>query len=235
MLCPLCHQPYFFINPERRDHSLCLSCSYVEPFTQPSYDTYHKRLYAKPYRRNPLTDPQMKKIMRIIAPQADDAILDLGCGVGDYTYALSNNTKNVIGLDLSVVSAQQKYPESTFHAHDLNTPLPFKDASFDILISINLIEHLRDEQKFLNECIRLLKKGGRIALTTANLDFILHRYFYDKTHVHEWTLRQFTSMMQPYFQTILIEKSSSMFNYYPMNHILTKILKPDLLFIGTKL
>lgn len=234
MLCPNCHKPYLFIKDTDRQNSYCLRCSYSELFKQPSYDAYHKTLYVKPYRRDRFSDPQMKQIMHTLNPKETDSILDLGCGVGDYTKALGEYTKHVIGIDLSVSEAEKKYPTINFRAHDLNTPLPFEDDSFDMLVSINLIEHLQDEKRFLNECIRVLKPGGKIAITTANLDFILHDYFYDKTHVHEWTLSQFKTIMEQYFETIVVEKSSSMFNYYPINIITTRFLKPDLLFIGTK-
>lgn len=234
MLCPNCHKPYLFIENTNRQNSSCLRCSYSELFKQPSYDAYHETLYVKPYRRDRFSDPQMKKIIRILNPKDTDSILDLGCGVGDYTKAFSEYTKNVIGVDLSVSEAEKKYAGINFQAHDLNMPLPFPNDSFDMLVSINLIEHLQDEKGFLNECMRVLKPGGKIAITTANLDFILHDYFYDKTHIHEWTLNQFRTIMEQYFETIVVEKSSSMFNYYPFNTITTKFLKPDLLFIGTK-
>lgn len=234
MLCPHCHKPYFFIKNSDRKNSSCLRCSYSELFKQPSYEEYHKNLYVKPYRRDQFSDPQMKKILHTLNPKITDSVLDLGCGVGDYTKAINEYTQNVIGIDLSTSEAEKKYTGINFCSHDLNTPLPFDDASFDILVSINLIEHLQDEKQFLEECARVLKPGGKIAITTANLDFILHNYFYDRTHVHEWTLDQFKTIMIKYFEMIIAEKSSGMFNYYPFNTLTTKLLKPDILFIGTK-
>lgn len=234
MVCPKCHKPYFFIEATHPENSCCLRCSHSELFQQPSYDEYHEDLYVKPYRRDRFSDPQMKQILYSLQPKTTDTVLDLGCGVGDYTKALHEYAGSVIGMDLSVSAAQKKYSGIDFRAHDLNTPLPFADASFDMLVSINLIEHLRDEKQFLSECARVLRPGGKIALTTANLDFILHDWFYDKTHVHEWTLNQFRIIMEQYFETTVIEKSSSMFNYYPLNFVTTKFLKPDILFIGTK-
>lgn len=234
MVCPHCHKPYLFIDDSERDIASCLRCSHRELFQQPEYDSYHETLYIKPYRRDRFSDPQMKKIFRILGIRPAENVLDLGCGVGDYTKAVREYTENVVGMDLSVSVAKDKYPGLGFRDHDLNTPLPFPDGHFDTLLSINLIEHLQDEKRFLEECARVLKPGGKIAITTANLDFFLHDRFFDKTHVHEWTLGQFRKLLESRFQTLVAEKSSSMFNYYPLNLVTTKFLKPDLLFIGTK-
>lgn len=234
MICPTCNEPYLFLDPLDGQQAACLRCAYREPFRQPEYGEYHQALYAKPYRRDRHSDPQMRKILRSLRVQADDQVIDLGCGVGDYTRALQEYTPKVLGLDLSVEAARSKFPEINFRSHDLNTPLPFPDGAFDKLVSINLIEHLVAPRNFLHECRRILKNHAMIVITTANLDFFLHDWFYDKTHLHEWTVEQFSNIAEDYFQIIYIGKSSSMFNYYPLNFLLTLFLKPDILFIGIK-
>ena len=235
MICPKCQKPYFFIDKKNASLSSCLKCSYSADFKQPEYSNYHKDLYtAKKYVRNIKTDPQMKQIIKSLDIHPMDNVLDIGCGVGDYTREIRNLTQKVTGLDISVKAAKNKYPDVNFNNYDCNAPLPFPDNSMDKIVSINLIEHLVSFETFLSECQRVLKPGGKIALTTANLDFVLHDHFFDRTHVHEWTLSRFKNIISHYFSVQVLEKSSSMFNYYPLNFITTKFLKPDLLFIGTK-
>lgn len=235
MICPQCHRPYFFIHHQNTSILQCQKCQYEAPFQLPDYDNYHENFYtAKAYTRTEQTDPQMRTILKELAISSGQRVLDIGCGVGDYTKAIFNYTQHIIGLDQSVLSAQKKYPEVFFYACDCNQRLPYADQSIDVIVSINLIEHLINYENLLTECHRVLKPAGKIALTTANLDFILHDFFYDKTHVHEWTLPQFTSLVARYFEPKRVEKSSSMFNYHPYNKLLTKALKPDLLFIGIK-
>jgi len=235
MICPKCKKPYFFIDKKNTAVSSCLRCDNFENFKQPEYLNYHEDLYTvKKYTRNIQTDPQMKQIIKSLDINPADTILDIGCGVGDYTKEIHNLTKKVIGLDISVKAAKNKYPDVYFTDCDCNASLPFPDNSIDKIVSINLIEHLIGHENFIFECQRVLKTGGKIALTTANLDFFLHDYFFDKTHVHEYTLSEFKNIVSQYFSIQVIEKSSSMFNYYPFNFATTKFLKPDLLFIGTK-
>lgn len=236
MICPNCEKPFYFINPKKTTNSVCFKCGHTAPFLAPQYDNYHEELYQrKVYHRTISTDPQMKKILKALEIKETDQILDIGCGVGDYTNEINHLfSKNVTGMDLNVSAAKKKYPGVNFLDYNCNTKLPFPDESFDKIVSINLIEHLVTFENFLSECKRVLKPDGKIALTTANRDFFLHNYFFDKTHIHEWTVKEFFEILKKFFNIEYIEKSSSMFNYYPLNKITTKFLKPDILFIGNK-
>lgn len=235
MICPNCKKPYFFISKKDTRYLKCRRCSYIGNFKQPKYIDYHRKLYTKkPYTRNINTDPQMRIIIKTLNISSTDFILDIGCGVGDYTKEIYKKTRKVIGLDLNVNEAKKKYPGIKFLEHDCNKSLPYPDITADKIIAINLIEHLVDFNAFLSDCKRLLKNNGKIVLVTANLDFILHDYFFDKTHLHEWNLSEFINIVEKYFHINMVKKSSSMFKYYPLNMFMTKFLKPDLIFIGTK-
>jgi SAM-dependent methyltransferase len=234
MVCTKCQKPYAFLEGERSDNLICVRCGYNEVYREPDYAGYLTNKYGHTYTRTVKTDPQMKFILDTLEIKSEDRVLDIGCGVGDYIYEIRKKSSNCIGIDLDIDSAQKKYNDLVFKQHDLNAPFPFEDNSADIVITINVIEHLIDHLKFLSECKRVLKPGGKIVITTANLDFILHDYFFDPTHLHEWTLSEFTHIIQKYFNIEFAKKSSSMFNYYPFNLVTTLFLKPDLLIIGSK-
>jgi SAM-dependent methyltransferase len=211
----------------------CLKCGHGDSYRPPDYKDYHERLYTKRrYLRNRHTDPQMKFILKKLSISPADKVLDVGCGVGDYTKEVYARTTCVTGLDLDITHAQQKNPLISFIRHDCSDPLPFPDRSVDKIIAINVIEHLRDYGSFLSECKRVLKANGCIALTTANLDFFLHDFYFDETHLHEWSLSDFGMMVRSHFSPVVISKSSSMFNYFPFNLVLARLIKPDLIFIG---
>jgi ubiquinone/menaquinone biosynthesis C-methylase UbiE len=176
----------------------------------------------------------MRQILSALQVKPTDRVVELGCGVGDYAKEIAQRTKTVTGVDLNVDGARRRYPDVDFLAADSNKQLPFADASTDVVVSINTIEHLRDPDKFLREIARILKPQGRVALTTANLDFFLHRRFFDKTHLHEWTLPEFRALVSRTFVPAFVEKSSSMFKYHPANKLLTLFLKPDMTFVGLK-
>ncbi len=47
--------------------------------------------------------------------------------------------------------------------------LPFRDAVFDVVFAIDVIEHVPDERQLINEALRMLRPGGRLILTTPNV------------------------------------------------------------------
>ncbi len=236
MICPQCRSSFYFLESRTLAASArCLKCSHRGAPVKFSYDTYHSDLYSsKPYTRNLRTDPQMKWILSRLNIQPRDVVIDLGCGVGDYTREARNLTERAAGYDRDANAAKRKYPGVAFFEHDLDQPIPLPDASVDKLVSINVIEHLVDWDFFLRECHRVLRPGGVIALSTANRDFLLHAFHHDATHYHEWTLDQFVKIAEAHFLTITARKDCAMFNYYPINLILSHVLKPDLSWIGRK-
>jgi SAM-dependent methyltransferase len=52
-------------------------------------------------------------------------------------------------------------------------PLPFRDHAFDVVVSLECIEHLLDPDALLEEARRLLKPGGALVLSTPRLDALL--------------------------------------------------------------
>lgn len=235
MICPSCKKPYYFINPLAPSNCCCRHCAAEGSFKQPSYENYHQDLYlSTPYTRNVRTDPQMRRTLKALNILPSDVVVELGCGVGDYTKEIAQRTRCVTGVDLNVDGARKRYSDVKFLTADNNKPLPFPDNGADVILSVNTIEHLQSPDNFLREISRILKPQGRVALTTANLDFLLHDRFFDKTHLHEWTLAEFRMLVARFFVPAFIEKSSSMFKYHPLNKLTTLVLKPDLLFVGIK-
>lgn len=69
---------------------------------------------------------------------------------------------------------------------DATKPFPFPDKSFDCIFSEHMIEHITlDEGKFMiNECYRVLKPGGRLRITTPDLNFLIQLYLHPEQELH---------------------------------------------------
>ena len=100
-------------------------------------------------------------------------VLDCGCGGGyGSDYLAKNGARTVIAIDLSaraIGRAKRIYKRDNlqFMVMDV-TDLKFKDRTFDIVISFQVIEHLRDYKKHLLKVKRVLKTGGIFIISTPN-------------------------------------------------------------------
>ncbi len=105
--------------------------------------------------------------------------LDLGCGAGRHLHAMFYHAYvNAIGVDLGIEDVKrtrhgfESYPDiepGSARRFGLAvadaTRLPFPDKSFDVIVCSEVLEHIPDFGAALKECARLLKPGGRLAVT----------------------------------------------------------------------
>ncbi len=96
----------------------------------------------------------------------DSVVLDCACGLGENTAMLAAKAKRVVGVDIDnhfIRRNAEKWPEMEFLNQDVTKGLPFPDGTFDVIISIETIEHISTEdamEKALREFDRLLAKDG---------------------------------------------------------------------------
>jgi ubiquinone/menaquinone biosynthesis C-methylase UbiE len=96
-----------------------------------------------------------------------DSALDLGCGDGRLSAAL--DAADLTLADVSEVALERaaaRLPGARTAALDPDAPLPLPDNAFDLVLCAETIEHVRDVQLLLSEARRVLRPGGRLAVTT---------------------------------------------------------------------
>ena len=98
-------------------------------------------------------------------------IVDVGCGEGSATYLVkrldAGNT--VIGVDWSAMALKQAQARGVLVVQGGIDRLPLPDASVDVVIMSELIEHLVDTDAAAEEARRVLRPGGTLLLSTPNL------------------------------------------------------------------
>ncbi len=143
-------------------------------------------------------------------------ILDVGGRKSPYTIGvparvsiidLPRNTELQSALNLGVSEAifqqlksKRSDIESVILADITNSDLP--SEHYDIVVSVEVLEHVEDDETFVAEVSRVLKPGGRFIMTTPNGDFVENRNPDHKRHYKREELR---SLLGRHFEDVSVE------------------------------
>jgi SAM-dependent methyltransferase len=137
-------------------------------------------------------------------------VLDVACGDGMGTaYLASNGAKCVCGGDVeadAVRRAGHLWRASCALAVLDACYLPFGDAVFDVIVSIETIEHLSDHEQFLAECRRVLRDDGLFICSTVNRETFSpgsNRPWFPG-HLRELSIGEFRFLVEQYFADVAI-------------------------------
>jgi SAM-dependent methyltransferase len=131
------------------------------------YENYWRAGEYAPPENDPLTERRVSLFLQSNGLGA--TVLDLGCGSGRASRVLAANGKRVTGVDISLAALERAkggLPGVTLVACALDQGLPFVDGSFDALLCCEVIEHLVDVGRALEEMNRVLRPGGLLFLST---------------------------------------------------------------------
>jgi SAM-dependent methyltransferase len=98
----------------------------------------------------------------------DARVLDAGCGRTTRLSAHQSRIAELVGVDLDASSGRENDALDRFVVADLCAPLPFDDATFDLVYANFVVEHLRAPAPAFREWRRVLRPGGSLVLLTSN-------------------------------------------------------------------
>lgn len=110
-------------------------------------------------------------MIRAAAPALHSGrVLEIGCGLGLYLTRLAEDAALAVGVEYEPSRAQMAAARSGAAKvlAAANEALPLRDASFDVILSNEVIEHVADDVASAGEMVRLLRPGGRIVLFCPN-------------------------------------------------------------------
>ncbi len=137
----------------------CLGCGYKS-----IESSMPDNFYEKKYFSSVITFESKPKHMRYVLRkcEAKGKILDIGCGMG----LLLDEAKKIgcegIGIEISNYALEQRKDL------DIRRDFTFPDNYFDMVFMIGVIEHLQEPQSMINKIVKVLKKEGKLVITTVN-------------------------------------------------------------------
>ena len=148
-------------------------------------------------------------------------VLDNGCAAGCGTrYLASNGADTVVGVDYSwnaIEEARRRYQvNSLWFVNADSLQLPFKNASFDAVVSFDVLEHISEEkqEKFVFEIARILKLNGIAIIGTPNAEG-------DETaligcnnpfHKYELNVEEFERLLCEFFEDVSMKGEDMIVN-----------------------
>lgn len=135
--------------------------------------------------------------------------LDIGCRDGSVSKIINNCFGNVIGIDIDIPKEREK---SIPLVKGDGCNLPFSNNSFDLIVCLNVIEHLRDPQLLIKECIRCLSEEGILYVVCPN------KYFLIEPHTGIPFISYLPKSLQDIMSSWLIGYK---LNSYPIHHFYT--------------
>lgn len=133
------------------------------------------------------------------------SLLEVGCGEGRGISLLKPLVRHYTAIDkieAAIADLKAQHPECTFIASDI-PPFPISEsATFDCVVSFQVIEHIRDDMYFLKEIHRMLKPSGIALLTTPNRRMSLSR---NPWHIREYLPKELHRLAAQVFQDVTVK------------------------------
>jgi ubiquinone/menaquinone biosynthesis C-methylase UbiE len=168
-------------------------------------------------------------------------VLDIACGSGYGSQLLAKaGAKKVWAIDISqetIEYAQKRYPHKLVNYKVGRAEnIPIKGNSVDIVVSFETLEHIRHHKFLLKEIKRVLKRGGKLIISTPNKSLGTEEA--SPFHIKEFTLSEFNNLLESNFSDVEIYGQKPIYEkYLRAVTIITNTIPPGRLrwFIDTSL
>jgi 2-polyprenyl-3-methyl-5-hydroxy-6-metoxy-1,4-benzoquinol methylase len=168
----------------------------MEHKRQEFYDNLYKQGWGQEYNLQPQRFMRyyfsLREFARIIKKfSSNTKILDFGCGNGYFLKIIKNKfnlkPENLYGYEISKEAIKIAKENSRIK---FSPSLKNKKSFFDIVLSIDVIEHIEDDLKILKEYKSLLKMGGFVIISTSLHNFYWNKMDYRGGHKRRYTMKE---------------------------------------------
>ncbi|HKQ60903.1 MAG TPA: methyltransferase domain-containing protein [Candidatus Polarisedimenticolaceae bacterium] len=141
-----------------------------------------------------------------------DRVLDVGCGNGTFVVRAARECRRIVGMEydprnLTIAARMAReagVTNAALLAQDITAPFPFRDRTFDVVLFLDVIEHIHPRVEVLREIHRVLADGGRLLVSAPNRDTRWRRTlrdaglfaYSDPDHKIEYTRDEFVAELR---------------------------------------
>jgi 2-polyprenyl-3-methyl-5-hydroxy-6-metoxy-1,4-benzoquinol methylase len=173
-------------------------------------------------------------MVRRFVPLEGARILDIGCGIGTYVRRFREFSDEVYGVDVEeerVAEASQTLPNISVAPGEA---LPFPDDFFDLVFSNEVIEHVQDDRRTIEEAVRVTRPGGTIVIFAPNrlYPFETHGAYFGKRYVFgniplvNWLPNPLRNRLAPHVRAYTRGGIRSLFRGLPVRLVHHRVIYP---------
>jgi ubiquinone/menaquinone biosynthesis C-methylase UbiE len=145
-------------------------------FADPAIEQVRRETYGEDFGQSSwVTGDEYRRFFRLLGLSADDHVLDTGCGSGGPAlFVVREIGCRVTGIDVDQagiragegLARQFDMTDKLMFRHaDVAQPLPFAEAAFDAIVSMDALCHFPQRSRIFGEWLRVLRPGGRLLVT----------------------------------------------------------------------
>ncbi len=168
-------------------------------------------------------------VRKFLPKNVNPNILDAGCGTG-MIFSHLESYGTVVGIDLSKEALKfchERRLRPLIHGN--LTKLPFKNESFDLIVALDILEHIEKHENAASEFYRCLKKDGVIIFTVPAHPFIWSEHDIALHHFRRYTMCNFKDLLKTQnWKTLKISYAISFtFPAVVLYRVFSKIFKKE--------
>ncbi len=160
-----------------------------------------------------------KALVRFGRKHAGHSILDVGCGFGAYSVALMSEGLSCFGCDISLDYLRSAVTQG-LPVTAVDSVLPFRDRSFDTVLLFEVIEHVANIEKLIEEAFRVARKN--VLITVPNSEGIesmksndvTYAHMLSSDHVHFFDAASLEHLLNPYSSGVTIERGDPILPFW---------------------
>ncbi|HEX9797347.1 MAG TPA: class I SAM-dependent methyltransferase [Anaerolineales bacterium] len=177
-------------------------------------------------------DRRLRLILEAAGERAGGRVLDNGCGVGAYLVRLAHGAAAAHGLEFDGERAQRAGEAHANVAQAAGEALPYPHAAFDLVLSHEVLEHVADDRRSVEEIVRVLTPGGRLVLFVPNRNYPFEthgiywggRYLFGNFPLVNYLPDRLRQQLAPHVRAYLRPQLEALFEGLPVRVIERRIL-----------